>query len=282
MHKSHFKSIFFILLFTFLSIIAGCSSVDKPATSTLYLYPADGGLVKTDLHSSFKNKIITQIPVDILIINGWIYYTIDDGNHSYILYKIKTDGTQNTMLTKISVNIFKIQKDWIYFTDAKEFKLYRMKTDGSEINCICNKDVSRFAFCNNKIILCILDSINATSKLYSMNTDGTDLINLNIPKNIYDLKASGNLVLFSVEEDDSVYLYALHENQKTEQLISKNIYEFDMDNSHYIYTKTEELNNIYISALNGKEVKKLTVPKNDYGIGLVKIRGNEICAYPIT
>ena len=281
MHKSHFKSIFFILLFTFLSIISGCNSVDKPAIPTVYLYPADGGLVKTDLHGSFKNKIISQIPVDVSIINGWIYYTIEDVNHNIILYKIKSDGTQNKMLSNISVAGFEVQKDWIYFTGTKDSGLYRMKTDGSEINCICNKRVTRFALCNNKIVLCTQDNINyILTKLYSMNTDGTDLIYLNISKNIMEIKASNNLILFIADESKSIStvspsLYSMNLNQKSVKLITSSVGEFDIDNSHYIYTQVDD-NYLYISKLNGTEVKKLNIISSQYGIGRIKIRGNEI------
>ena len=82
-----------------------------------------------------------------LVSDGWVYYTSSQG-----LYKVKTNGVQNQKLTSLAGDDISLQNNWVYFQLSNNpsdsalisTKLYRMKTDGSDMKCI--NDTGAFAY----------------------------------------------------------------------------------------------------------------------------------------
>lgn len=71
------------------------------------------------------------------VVDDWIYYINWDSDS--FLNKMRTDGTERTKLNDISASSFNIVGDWIYYSkrlymgDPEDaFKIYKMRTDGSE------------------------------------------------------------------------------------------------------------------------------------------------------
>jgi hypothetical protein len=66
----------------------------------------------------------------------WIYYFFKDK-----LYKIKTDGTQKTLLLNKDGYYLNIVNDWIYYVQESS-DIYRVKTDGTENTLILHDDLN--------------------------------------------------------------------------------------------------------------------------------------------
>lgn len=66
----------------------------------------------------------------ITVDNGWIYYCTNDTQiDKNGVYKMKTDGTENTLLYEGVVDSFKLDGEWLYIDDYDTH--YRIKTDGT-------------------------------------------------------------------------------------------------------------------------------------------------------
>lgn len=55
---------------------------------------------------------------------------------------MKTDGTSKVLL-KDNITLFNIAEDWIFYQDASDNCLYRMKNDGTQISRL-SKDTAMF------------------------------------------------------------------------------------------------------------------------------------------
>lgn len=103
----------------------------------------------------------------------WLYYRNSSDGGS--IYKIKTDGTQNTKINDISSCNINVSGDWIYFkslSSDKYYEMYRIEKDGSKLQDL------NFKSNGEKIIG---DYIYYYSKQYSLNKvkiDGTENENL--------------------------------------------------------------------------------------------------------
>lgn len=103
--------------------------------------------------------------------DGWIYFA--DNMNGGKLTKIKEDLSYHTVLTDEPVFNINIVSEWIYFSVDQDFRVFRMKNDGSErqqignitsiLNIIVEGDVLFFAN--------LLDE----DKLYRINVDGSGL-----------------------------------------------------------------------------------------------------------
>lgn len=67
----------------------------------------------------------------ITVDNGWIYYCTNDTRiDKNGVYKMKTDGTENTLLYEGVVDSFKLDGEWLYIDNYDTH--YKMKIDGTE------------------------------------------------------------------------------------------------------------------------------------------------------
>jgi len=111
----------------------------------IYFSTFESGLLKmrldgTDFTGLTQDKQITDINVK----DGWVYYDLSEYNQNInntegFIYKIKTDGSQKTLLLKDSGSFSSmiIVDDWIYFTHRPGYNesrgyITRIKNDGSE------------------------------------------------------------------------------------------------------------------------------------------------------
>lgn len=125
-----------------------------------------GLLLVTD--KEFNNKrVLNGIfePCNINLIDEWIYYT----DSSYILHKIKIDGTEHTKLSDNHIYEVIVTCDYIYYI-GQGMNIFRMDPDGLNITRL-NKDYCRNIYLyNNKIYY-----INCNkNEIYGMNLDGSE------------------------------------------------------------------------------------------------------------
>jgi len=94
-------------------------------------------LCKIGVDGQNKKRIFYKAGVtvtDIFVSDGWIYFNaLYRGNRESEFYKIRTDGSEGQILLTGIVSGHIEVDDWIFFQDKKDdYKLYRMKTDGTE------------------------------------------------------------------------------------------------------------------------------------------------------
>lgn len=99
-------------------------------------------------------------------LDGWIYY----GNNG--ITKMSADGSQTTKINSDCYAEYLNAADgWIYFVDAKYNWLYKIRTDGSEKTLLCTGKISVVHLVDNWIYY--LQGDSGTDVPCKMHTDGT-------------------------------------------------------------------------------------------------------------
>lgn len=109
--------------------------IDNKETN-LYRVKVDGS-DRTNLSKKFSIGFLpTQ---NIQVIDGWIYYEVEDG-----LYRVKTDGSENTKICEDAWS-FNITGDYIYFM-SNEDTVEKIKTDGSGRKVVSSNEGVQFFY----------------------------------------------------------------------------------------------------------------------------------------
>lgn len=95
-----------------------------------YRMNADG----TDLQIIFQESVSSDYTVNIF--EDWIYFCIEGYDGKYGIYKIRTDGTEKTFLYSGRTDYLIVDDDFVYFEGYRDYYLYRMKLDGSELELV--------------------------------------------------------------------------------------------------------------------------------------------------
>lgn len=107
----------------------------KFASDGKYLYYIDYGehIVKMEFDGSDTTIVTPEKARDFNLDDEWIYYSKNDDMRLNRLYKIKKDGSEETLLCDKSIKggIYVIG-DWIYFTETSLTR-YKIKKDGTQL-----------------------------------------------------------------------------------------------------------------------------------------------------
>ncbi len=161
--------------------------------------------------------------------DGWVY-TYVDAYGDRRMCKIRPNGSEQTVLTEFEVDSYEVYGDWIYYTlfdtsDA-EIGLFKIKTDGTENQKICDDDVyldsthwDTTLFDQSRVYYLLHDDNGIPNCLYTINQDGTDR-NLISEKNVAGLLyASQDTVFYTVSEGEEYALYAVEADGTNERFI---------------------------------------------------------------
>jgi len=112
---------------------------ERPVIVNGWIYYLDMekvSLWKSSLDGKTKKRISNDNANNIQVLGDWIYYSnVSDGDK---LYKIKTDGTGRTRLTKTSaVHFLLVNQDWVVYSYKQD--LYKIRTNGTD-GSILSKD----------------------------------------------------------------------------------------------------------------------------------------------
>lgn len=278
---------FLMLLFSFV-LLTGCGSEshigDVKQSGDWIYYVNNGSLYKMKTDWSGKTKIADKA-FQLRIDDGKIYYL--DDSVLCNLYKINTDGTENTKLNDDIVSSFAISGDWIYYCTKKsndemneleskstpdELKtiiiggVYKMKTDGSEKTKLADIDFT------SGVIEVSNDWIYYTNSngIYKMMTDGTENTKIADEAGIQEIK--DNWIYYTYDEANQ-YLYRIKTDgtEKT-RIVNDKTADFNL-NENYIYYTIHGANGLYRVNLDGSGKTKV----NNIKINEIKgIYGNWI------
>lgn len=116
-----------------------------------------------------NEEIISSDSVSNINIEGnWAYYCNEtDG---YKLFKISLDGTKKQKLTEESAYSAYILNQWIFYRSGSN--IYRIKTDGTEINCLSGVSTSGYFFITHDWIYYLH---NGDNFFYRARLDGNEV-----------------------------------------------------------------------------------------------------------
>lgn len=90
------------------------------------------------------------------------------------LYKVKLDGKDLTKLSDDNIHSPIVVGEWIYYVNKSDnYRIYKMKVDGSNVKNINNEQTIRFNIVNNYLYYITKDD-NQYNSIYKIKNDGTD------------------------------------------------------------------------------------------------------------
>lgn len=184
------------------------------------------GIYIYDISSGDKKQII-NINVNQMIIDNNNIYVISKGKTEKSIIKYNLNGSGRTVLTNKEIVNYMIQdNDYIYFVSSD--KLYSMKKDGKELNCIVEKDVHVDSNVNlktptvsavtvkNDNIYYIISGENASLNQYNKTTGTTQTV---AKKNVESMQIVENILYYKLNNSTEIYRANL-ETGKTEKMTS--------------------------------------------------------------
>lgn len=182
--------------------------------------------------------ILTALPVQVIAVSNtkdtvinnrsllvkegdWLYYRNSSDGGS--IYKIKTDGTQNTKINDISSCNITVNGDWIYFKnpvrDDKFYEMYRIRKDGSDLQDLKFQSYDE-EFKNDYIYY------DYGSGLNRIKVDGTENIEL---KSFWDDQALPNESIAG----DYIYSYQydMHYDENDDPIVEYKMFRCKLDGS---------------------------------------------------
>lgn len=138
-------------------------------------FSVNGGIYKMDLDGSGKKKVAADNIANfnyMNVVGSWVYYV--DSKHGYIT-KVRTDGTQKTVIRKKYSRELNVVGGNIYFTDYSsmntQWKIYRMDTNGRNEVKLFNKVTSHLNVAGNSIFY-KYSVKNPNGQIYKMDLSG--------------------------------------------------------------------------------------------------------------
>lgn len=207
--------------------------------------------------------------------NNWIYYmSFSDDSMEVSINKIKTDGTNKTVLAQKDWEIFSINVvgNYIYFiayepttdsneeTQYKNNKIYKMTLDGKNLTVINDNDFSDECIS----IYVVKDKvyyIGADYNVYSMDTNGENKTQINSNETGY-IGVTDNYILFNdlrenpeSETDFVTYIMNL-DGSDIRQVNGERLYNANVI-GEYIYYVNGENSEIHRIKVDGTEDTKI-------------------------
>jgi hypothetical protein len=162
-------------------------------------YNSDGGIFKMNTDGSGFVQISDDKAFNLNVIDDWIYYTAeteetytfiwdsswtdieDEVLHVTNIFKMRTDGTERTLLSEDNVRRAIAHDGWIYydisyftiFTAENDHRLYRIRTDGTDKEVVHSYS-GCFNLYDDWIFLYDLSFNVHTLGLYKMRLDGRE------------------------------------------------------------------------------------------------------------
>ena len=93
----------------------------------------EGSLWKKNIKTKKESVKISDEPGLFLnVVDGWIFY--NNESDAWKLYKIRTDGTERTLLSDDDSQSINVVGDWIYYGCESDdgYYIYKIRTDGTE------------------------------------------------------------------------------------------------------------------------------------------------------
>ena len=165
----------------------------------------------------------------------WIYY------NNNTLYKIKTDGTGKTEVSKDMPIFINVVGEWVYYIEASSDtnKMYKVKTDGTSRTKLSD-DASMYMVVAQDWIYYM--NASDEGKLYKMRTDGTSKTRV-ANEIAFDINTSGDWVYYVtiVDSGDSEVHKVKKDGTGLTMLCGATSIAFLNVSGEYLYFETSDL-----------------------------------------
>lgn len=189
------------------------------------------GCSQTDLTSGIWLNNYSEFRVGTICTqDDWIYYV--NVNEKCALYKMKTDSSQNTLVTNAEACNLNVIGDWIYFTNISENEqIYKIRTDGQMLTFVSDTLCAFMVVYDGYIYY---SDKNSNYSVCRMKTDGSDVQNFG-----YDAQSIHIVddLMFFLTESRKIMTMSL-DGTNAKQLISDDAYGNFYINEDSIYYMT--------------------------------------------
>lgn len=133
-------------------------------------------------------SMIVDAGRNLNVVDGWAYYSSTNGIH-----KVRIDGSDQTKLVSdIEADYLNVADDWIYFTHPGG-NVYKVKTDGTNLTQL-NEDISLFLNLDNDWVY-FANALDNWS-IYRVRTDGSDCELINDESAIRGIFVAGERIYY--------------------------------------------------------------------------------------
>ncbi|HSR03137.1 MAG TPA: DUF5050 domain-containing protein [Proteiniclasticum sp.] len=151
-----------------------------------YLKEDEQKIHRVNKDGSEDTKVSDTSVFSFTILDSSIYYTPYPNESG--LYKMNMDGTGNMELTDEPIRTFTVCEEWIYYDNiireasksdedksdpVVDFKLKKMRLDGTEAAVLENQETLSLSICGDWIIYALMDEPNHSIRQTLVKTDGT-------------------------------------------------------------------------------------------------------------
>jgi uncharacterized protein YihD (DUF1040 family) len=194
----------------------------------------DGKSSFNKMKTDGSQKTVLLEDTNVEVVDGeWIYYTKNyEGYARGALYKMRTDGSENTKLTDLEDANFKldVSDGWIYYINGIQGgnTIYKVKTDGSQKTKVASKQKkqynNQYNYINvvgdwiyysdidcNKASSSQIVGVSTISKMKTDGSENTKLIDKVTATNSYEpISVVGDWIYYDDEYDEQHSKWLLH------------------------------------------------------------------------
>lgn len=182
-----------------------------------YVNESDGNKIyKIKLNGDNRTKINNTESTRINVIEDWIYYckveeeAIEEfGDNFYSpfgeIYKIKTDGTQETKISDAKASFLNVVGNWIYYSDVNDgVNLYKMRIDGNEATKIVDGNCYYVNVTKENIYFS-----DMSSALFKVDLDGKNKTSIGVKGRCMNINAVDEWLYFELETGEENGFYKI-------------------------------------------------------------------------
>lgn len=199
------------------------------------------------------------------VIGDWIYYADSEGG----LCRMKTDGSELSLLTDYPVNFIQATSDYIYFltsykgsTGYQLRELHRIKPDGSS-------DEILYSYLSSDWDYSIID--NDIYFLYWNSSTQSNILKKgsynNILNNVDKFLISGNHIYYINHEDKCIYKADM-DGKNIVKVTNDTAKSLNVANGWIYYANTSDNSKLYKITIDGKDKSKVADFKIDSAINI--------------
>mgnify|MGYP002541606785 CR=1 FL=1 len=212
---------------------------------------------------------------------NWIYYVAPNEDSTEIgIFKIKTNGEEKQELYMGDLNILSlnIKGDYLYFigigpeeyseNDASDNKIYKMKTDGTDLQVINDNE-----FHNACLEMYVIDNaiyyIGTDQNIYKMKLDGSDRMLVSDNGTGY-LGITDKYIFYNFDETGNeeyvTYMMDLDGSNPRPIIEGKRLYSIDIKDDYVYYTNTDK--ELFRTKIGSNEEEKYDTVTAAYNLNL--------------
>lgn len=223
----------------------------------------NSALYRMDLNGNNRIKLVDKVVESFYIQDEWIYMINYDDNKEtgFCISKSKLDGSN---IKKISTDIASnmvVLNGWIYYKNISDGgKIYKIDIEGGNKQKICDLKPLYISIYDNKIYFIESNTkdLKRNGKLFRVNSDGSELIDLNITTTS-QINVLNSKIYFG--QKDGLYSATIDVdgNLESSKISTISPYRIIVFNNTIYFTDSEDIKKtrIYSTSINGNNRIKI-------------------------